>query len=174
MVARVFLHPPDRWYQLVVAVRKAAVPELSVRFIIVKIGYCGYEICCVFDYPARFNCDSHLTAPASCRNWVRGSFMTVPPWRHQSYIPVAVPQKGLASVLWPDPEGRVGASHRRPIGHQRTCRRNKTPALPLERPRDSCPLSRLWLPVASHHRVRSQGAEKALCDEFEEMAQRRA
>jgi hypothetical protein len=28
---------------------------------------------------------------------------------------------------------RIGASHQRPIGNQRTCRRNKTPALPLMR-----------------------------------------
>ena len=30
--------------------------------------------------------------------------------------------------LWPHPAGRTGASHRRPIGNQRTCRRNNTPA----------------------------------------------
>jgi hypothetical protein len=43
--------------------------------------------------------------------------------------------------FWPNPDGRIGAGHRRPIGNQRTCRRNKTPALPLERQRNSCPLS---------------------------------
>jgi hypothetical protein len=35
------------------------------------------------------------------------------------------------------PDQRIGASHRRPIGNQPTCRRYKTPALPLEWPNRS-------------------------------------
>jgi hypothetical protein len=37
------------------------------------------------------------------------------------------------------PNGRIGAGLRRPTRNQRTCRRNKTPALPLEPHRNSCP-----------------------------------
>ena len=41
-------------------------------------------------------------------------------------------------AVWPDPEKRTGATHQG-HWHQRTGRRNKTPALLLHQQRNSCP-----------------------------------
>jgi hypothetical protein len=62
----------------------------------------------------------------------------------QSRLEHAIRQPVLLAVRlaqWPDPDGMTGASHRRPIVHQRTCRRNRHRhrALPLEQQRNSCP-----------------------------------
>ena len=37
-----------------------------------------------------------------------------------------------------DSHGRIGASHLRLIGNQRTCGRNEKPALPIEQQRKNC------------------------------------
>jgi hypothetical protein len=39
--------------------------------------------------------------------------------------------------FWSYPGGRISAGHLWPIGHQRTCRPNKTSALPVSIPRQS-------------------------------------
>src|SRR5215475_15094775 len=71
-------------------------------------------------------------------------------------LPLPVLQS-LMSVLWTPPGPN---DQRKPsAAHWVTCRRNKTPATPFERQRNSChPIARL---ACRSRRVRSQGVEEA-------------